>query len=804
MSGNTSAAEILLERGAQINHIDKDKHSPVHWAVVCGQFDTLALLLRKGANVNASDNQVVVSVWQKPPLSLRYTKSAFQGAQPLHYATISEDIPQERNEAILHILLKNGASVNGKDIDERTPILWAASNGNTEAMMSLIQAGGDRYAIDRDQLNALHCAASHGHEHMLELLIESCDKSIIDATDRNGDTPLFYAVTLGHFECARLLLLSGANANHQDLRLRTPSHCAAAKGQLRMLKVLKHFGASFEIQNRRGDIPLHEAIQAGSKDIVEWLLALHPSTINSANHEGRTGLHLAAASGNMEIVVMLCSKNAEIDPVMFYKGALYTPLDFAKKKGHELVVEYLTRRHSAKTANQIPEDQRKDWMRKLEEQIEQGKSLTSSRRLGVNLSTTMWWENFSAIILFHNKLSGSRRPSSASPRALSSFVPKSTSTTDLLNVFDNMAVGDTQAEREAVDERIKRIVQEQIQKAVHANEEEDLLKKDIEEADTSVTQSATEVDSIIAYAAQENSESKKKNKKSIRATSTKSKTKSRRRGDSEAKENVSPSRNVSKKSTKPQTPEASDEEDEPIASPAEHFDDNSDSPYGNVRQDNENNGSIDVVYSSAEDTGADSIAFEEFRAKARRALRDTSSSGVVAHRDIFDDNVRRAPKEKPKEKKTNLRYLHEKAIFNELTHLKKMQIQYGKVNERVLVRSLIGNFCKMHDLNPAHFKFQTFYAWEKFLYDQLKLIYMEERQRLKNTRPPPNTRFESRLRQARAIPINMRGSELMRLSDEQSSSAKSTRKSVNSRGTDKQSYTGHRRCDCLGNHVLIK
>ncbi|KHN76904.1 Ankyrin repeat, PH and SEC7 domain containing protein secG [Toxocara canis] len=194
MSGNTSAAEILLERGAQINHIDKDKHSPVHWAVVCGQFDTLALLLRKGANVNASDNQ---------------------GAQPLHYATISEDIPQERNEAILHILLKNGASVNGKDIDERTPILWAASNGNTEAMMSLIQAGGDRYAIDRDQLNALHCAASHGHEHMLELLIESCDKSIIDATDRNGDTPLFYAVTLGHFECARLLLLSGANANHQ-------------------------------------------------------------------------------------------------------------------------------------------------------------------------------------------------------------------------------------------------------------------------------------------------------------------------------------------------------------------------------------------------------------------------------------------------------------------------------------------------------------------------------------------------------------------------------------------------------------
>lgn len=45
--------------------------------------------------------------------------------------------------------------------------------GNTDAMLSLIQAGGDRYAIDRDHLSALHCAASHGHEHVLELLIDS-------------------------------------------------------------------------------------------------------------------------------------------------------------------------------------------------------------------------------------------------------------------------------------------------------------------------------------------------------------------------------------------------------------------------------------------------------------------------------------------------------------------------------------------------------------------------------------------------------------------------------------------------------
>lgn len=45
-------------------------------------------------------------------------------------------------------------------------------------------------------------------------------------------------------------------------------------------------------------------------------MSIQPSTLNATNHAGRSGLHLAAATGNMEIVVLLCTKNAEIDPLM--------------------------------------------------------------------------------------------------------------------------------------------------------------------------------------------------------------------------------------------------------------------------------------------------------------------------------------------------------------------------------------------------------------------------------------------------------------------------------------------------------
>ncbi|KAJ1364602.1 hypothetical protein KIN20_024725 [Parelaphostrongylus tenuis] len=208
--------------------------------------------------------------------------------------------------------------------------------------------------------------------------METVPHSPVDQRDRAGHTALFYAVTYGHYEAARRLLDHGANPNHQDHRLRTPAHCAAAKGQMRMLKLLKQYNASFEIQNYRGDLPVQEAVQAGCKDVVEWLLTLHPSSINSASHAGRTCLHLAAAQGNLEMVVLLCTRGSFINPPMLYKDNLYTPLDIARRKNHEVVVDYLSRKHEAKTAAEIPEEERQKTRLTFEEQMVQGTFITET------------------------------------------------------------------------------------------------------------------------------------------------------------------------------------------------------------------------------------------------------------------------------------------------------------------------------------------------------------------------------------------------------------------------------------------
>ncbi|VDL78259.1 unnamed protein product [Nippostrongylus brasiliensis] len=152
MGGRVDLVELLLSKGAQLNHRDRDGHTAVHWAVVCGQLDMLNYLISQGADVEAPD---------------------LLKAAPLHYATATEEINTELALAILHTLLKAGAKPNCRDMDDRTPILWAASNvqklyvvGNLEAMHSLKQAGGDLQAVDRDRLSVLHCSASHGYHEV--------------------------------------------------------------------------------------------------------------------------------------------------------------------------------------------------------------------------------------------------------------------------------------------------------------------------------------------------------------------------------------------------------------------------------------------------------------------------------------------------------------------------------------------------------------------------------------------------------------------------------------------------------------
>ena len=81
----------------------------------------------------------------------------------------------------------------------------------------------------------------------------------------------------------------------------SPAHCGAAKGQLSTLKILKKYSANLWLENYRNDLPLHEAVQSGRKDLVRWLLSQRKDSVNSSNKDGKCPLHIAAINNNVEM-----------------------------------------------------------------------------------------------------------------------------------------------------------------------------------------------------------------------------------------------------------------------------------------------------------------------------------------------------------------------------------------------------------------------------------------------------------------------------------------------------------------------
>jgi hypothetical protein len=55
------------------------------------------------------------------------------------------------------------------------------------------------------------------------------------------------------------------------------------------------------LENYRFDLPLHEAVQSGRKDLVRWLLTQRKDSVNASNKDGKCPLHIAAINNNVEM-----------------------------------------------------------------------------------------------------------------------------------------------------------------------------------------------------------------------------------------------------------------------------------------------------------------------------------------------------------------------------------------------------------------------------------------------------------------------------------------------------------------------
>ena len=177
--GSKAVAELLLANKADVNAKDGEKYSPLHRAAAKGHKEMVALLLAYRADVNikhecmkyVNGSASLLKKWGRPD----------SGNTPLHYAAFYG------HKDVLELLLAKGADVNAKEDDDKTPLHFAAIKGRKEAVKLLLAKGADVNAKEDTGETPLHYAAIFGYRDVAELLL--ANKADVSAKNRNGETP---------------------------------------------------------------------------------------------------------------------------------------------------------------------------------------------------------------------------------------------------------------------------------------------------------------------------------------------------------------------------------------------------------------------------------------------------------------------------------------------------------------------------------------------------------------------------------------------------------------------------------------
>ena len=134
------------------------------------------------------------------------------GGAPLDLIYNNENINLNATRAnqvdIARLLIERGADVNAKDDQQDSPFLYAAAEGRLQILRLTLAAGADLASTNRYGGTALIPAAHHGHVETVRELLQT--KIAIDHVNRLGWTALLEAIILGdggaaHTEIVRLL-----------------------------------------------------------------------------------------------------------------------------------------------------------------------------------------------------------------------------------------------------------------------------------------------------------------------------------------------------------------------------------------------------------------------------------------------------------------------------------------------------------------------------------------------------------------------------------------------------------------------
>ena len=306
------AVEHMLQHGLNPNLQTPQHLSILQIAVAHRAAGVVRALVKAGADVNYEGNGVSV-LWyahryKKEKLSTKRAKiatillDAGADSSRLYGTTDSKSTVWHAcascgdNHILTLLIQRRKDLVNIRDTNNRTPLHDAAAYGTLDTVKTLISAGADLNAINKDAgastyggFNVAACATSSNKQALdkLKAILEA-GAAFDEAAQKNI---MLSAAQFGNVDVMRYLLNRGVDANMRTAHDIPLVQTAVNNPDTGVLEALLSAGADANAVNSAGLSPLHWAVQKAlndhSKRIITLLLNAGGKLLQKDNY-GRT------------------------------------------------------------------------------------------------------------------------------------------------------------------------------------------------------------------------------------------------------------------------------------------------------------------------------------------------------------------------------------------------------------------------------------------------------------------------------------------------------------------------------------
>eukprot|EP01102_Stenamoeba_stenopodia_P006726 TRINITY_DN186_c0_g1_i1.p1 TRINITY_DN186_c0_g1~~TRINITY_DN186_c0_g1_i1.p1 ORF type:complete len:588 (+),score=143.93 TRINITY_DN186_c0_g1_i1:252-2015(+) len=181
-------------------------------AALKGNADSMAQLLKEGANVHVKDNTTTIT--------------------PLHIAAF------HGHAECVKLLLENGADVHSTYNYGETPLHLACREGNADVAKVLLSYGATTRVTDKWGNTPLHICIRN-NKPACAIAILKAEPDAVNLRDGDGDTPLHDAVRCDLPTCVQLLLMHNADSTLTNNRGQNPLALSKSKEVTHILESTK-------------------------------------------------------------------------------------------------------------------------------------------------------------------------------------------------------------------------------------------------------------------------------------------------------------------------------------------------------------------------------------------------------------------------------------------------------------------------------------------------------------------------------------------------------------------------------------